>query len=83
MAHLSTHGQNISWIGEVRDTLDTTSMTTRVDDHWPTAGLRVSSTFLKAGLRSNPLFLLEGITILRSTPSAGCATPFINQERAQ
>ena len=72
MAHLSTLGPNISWIGEVCDTLDTTSLTSLVDNHWPTAGLRVNSSFLKAGIRSNPLFLLEGITILPSTPSAGC-----------
>ena len=44
-----------------------------VDNHWPTAGLWVNSTFLKAGFGSNLLFLLEGITLLPSTPSAGCA----------
>ena len=40
--------------------------------HWATAGLRVNSSFLKAGIRRNPLLLLEGITILPSPPSAGC-----------
>ena len=74
MAHLSTLGQNIGWVGEVCDTPDKTFLTSLVDNHWPTAGLRVNSSFLKAGIGSNPLFLREGITILPSTPSAGCVT---------
>ena len=32
----------------------------------------MNSSFRKAGFRSSPLFQLEGITILPSTPSAGC-----------
>ena len=73
MAHLSTFGPNISWIGEVCGTLDTTSLTSLVDNHWLTAGLRVNLFFRKEGIRTSPLFLLRGITILPSTPSAGCA----------
>ena len=80
LAHLSTLGPNISWIGEVCYTLNTTSLTSLVDNHWPTAGLRVISPFLKAGIGSNPLFLPEGITILPSSPSAGCEKS-INQKR--
>ena len=72
MAHLSTLGPNISWIGEVCNTLNTKSLTPLFDNHWPTANLQVNSSFLKPGFRSNPLFPLEGITILPSTPSAGC-----------
>ena len=68
MAHLSTLGKNTSWIGEVCNTLNTTSLTSLVDNHWPTAGLRVNLSLLKAGIGSNPLFLLEGITILPSNP---------------
>ena len=48
LVHLSTLGPNISWIGEVCDTLNTTSLTSLVDNHWPTAGIRVNSSFLKA-----------------------------------
>ena len=59
-------------MGEVCDTLGMTSLTSLVDNQWPTAGLRVNSSLLKAGIGSNPLFLLEGITILPSTASAGC-----------
>ena len=69
MAHLSTLGPNISGIGEVCDTLNTTSLTSLVDN-WHTAGLRVNSSFLKAGFKRNMLFLLEGITIMPSTPLA-------------
>ena len=63
MAHLATIRPNISWIGEVCYTLYTTYLTSLVDNHWSTAGLQVNSSILKAGIRSNPLFLLEGITI--------------------
>ena len=75
MAYLSKLEPNISLIGEVYDTLDTTSLTSLVDNQWPTAGVRVNFSFLKAGFRSNQLFLLEGITILPSTTSAGCGEP--------
>ena len=71
MANLFTLGPNISQIREVCDTHDTTSLTSLVDNQWSTAGLRVHSSFLKAGIRCNPLFLLKGITILPSTPYAG------------
>ena len=70
MADLSTLETNICWIG---DTLNTKSLMSLVDNHWPTARLRVNLYFLKEGIGSNPLFLLKGITILPSTPSAGCA----------
>ena len=66
-------------VGEFCDALNTTSLTSLVDNHWPTAGLRVMSPFLKDGIGSNPLFLPEGITILPSSPSAGCENS-INQK---
>ena len=71
MAHLSTLGPNISWIGEFYDTLDTTSLTSLVDNLWPTARLWVNSSFLKAWIRSKPLFLFEGITIFPKKLSSG------------
>ena len=80
IAHLSTLGPNISWIGEVFDILKTTSLTSLVDNHWLTAGLQMNSSFLKAGMGSKPLFLLKGITILPSTPSAGCASPLCQKK---
>ena len=63
MAHFSTLGPNINWIRELCKTLDTTSLTSLVNIHWPTAGLWVNSSFLKAGIKSNAFFLVEGITI--------------------
>ena len=72
IAHLFTLGPNISWIGEVCHTLNTTSLPSIVGNHWPTAKLRVN--FLKAEIGSNTLFLLKWITILPSTPSTGCGT---------
>ena len=38
-----------------------TTLTSLVDNHWPTAGLQVNPSFLKAGNGSNPLFLLKEI----------------------
>ena len=52
MAHLSTLGPNKNWIGEVCDTLDKTCLTALVDNHWPTAELRVNLSFLKAGIEA-------------------------------
>ena len=72
MAYLSKLLPNISWIEEVCDTLDTTPLTSIVDNHWPTAVLHVNLSFLKAGIKSNTLFLIEGITILPKTLSTGC-----------
>ena len=72
MAHLFRPGPNINWIGEVCDTLRKTSMTSLVGNHWATAGLRVKLSSVKGGVRSDPLFLLEGNTILPITPTAGC-----------
>ena len=68
LVHLSTLGINISWVGEVCVTLDTTSLTSLVDNHWSFAEIRVNSSFLKA----QSIFLLEGITILPNTHTAGC-----------
>ena len=48
LVHLATLGPNISWIGEVCYTLDTTSLTSLVDNHWPAAGIWVNLSFLKA-----------------------------------
>ena len=72
MAHLFRPGPNINWIGEVCDTLRKTSLTSLVGNHWATAGLWVNSSSVKGGVRSNPLFLLKGNTIVPITPMAGC-----------
>ena len=61
MVHLYTIGQNISWIGEVCDTLKAISLTSLVDNHWHTAGLQENSSFLKAGIRSTPFSCSRGL----------------------
>ena len=73
MAHLSRPGQNINWIGEVCDSLGKPSLTSLVDYHWATAGIRVNLSSVKEGLMSFPLFLLEGNPILPMTLAEGCA----------
>ena len=72
MAHLSWPRPNINWIGEVCDTLGKISLTSLDRNHWATAGFRMNLSSVKGGIRSNPLFLLEGNTILPMTPTTGC-----------
>ena len=62
----------IKWIWEVCDSLGKPSLTSHLDYHWATAGIRVNSSSVNEGLMSSPLFLLKGNPILPMTTKDGC-----------
>ena len=74
MINFSWPSPNMSSIGEVCDMLGTVWLSLSGGNHWATGVFQLSSTSMKGGLISFPLFLVEGNAILPMTPRAGCVS---------